>query len=347
MPSPLRFRLPVQGEGIEETGIGVEWSHAYQYGADAAGYSKWSRQKLYTGFSHDSEFLMVLRNRGSGGKHFWVQKSTDASTVLQITDAGLSLATALTSTVATGTAPFTVASTTKVANLNADLLDDHDSSYFATQTDLDDYLPLTGGDITGDLGVSGTLDVDGDATVDGDFDVDGDSDLQVVRLTPDPSADPQLLFRANVSRTFWGMGGSDSSTPNFRLFTLDGSLVATEQFEITETGRVNAKSMEVYSGNLIVSAGSFTLSGIANLNSDVTVGGTLNVSGFTTISDDVRITQECRIDGILDHNGAAVGFYGSSPISKPTVSGSRGGNAALQDLCSELANLGLINDSTS
>lgn len=34
--------------------------------------------------------------------------------------------------VATGTAPLTVTSTTKVANLNADLFDDHDSAFFAT-----------------------------------------------------------------------------------------------------------------------------------------------------------------------------------------------------------------------
>jgi hypothetical protein len=34
-------------------------------------------------------------------------------------------------------------------------------------------------------------------------------------------------------------------------------------------------------------------------------------------------------------------------VARPTVSGSRGGNAALADLCSELANLGLIIDSTS
>jgi hypothetical protein len=43
----------------------------------------------------------------------------------------------------------------------------------------------------------------------------------------------------------------------------------------------------------------------------------------------------------------AIGFYGTSPIAKPTVTGSRGGNAALADLLTELANLGLITDSTS
>ncbi len=35
------------------------------------------------------------------------------------------------------------------------------------------------------------------------------------------------------------------------------------------------------------------------------------------------------------------------PIAKPTVSGSRGSNAALTSLCTALANLGLITNSTS
>ena len=42
-----------------------------------------------------------------------------------------------------------------------------------------------------------------------------------------------------------------------------------------------------------------------------------------------------------------VGFHGVSPIAKPTVTGSRGGNAALASLLTELANLGLITDSSS
>lgn len=44
---------------------------------------------------------------------------------------------------------------------------------------------------------------------------------------------------------------------------------------------------------------------------------------------------------------ATIGFYGATPASKPTVTGSRGGNAALADLLTELATLGLITDSSS
>lgn len=50
---------------------------------------------------------------------------------------------------------------------------------------------------------------------------------------------------------------------------------------------------------------------------------------------------------VLSLRSAAIGFYGATPGTKPTVSGSRGGNAALADLLTELATLGLITDSSS
>lgn len=46
-------------------------------------------------------------------------------------------------------------------------------------------------------------------------------------------------------------------------------------------------------------------------------------------------------------NSTGIGFYGTTPIAKPAPTGSRGGNAALASLLTQLANLGLITDSTS
>jgi hypothetical protein len=53
------------------------------------------------------------------------------------------------------------------------------------------------------------------------------------------------------------------------------------------------------------------------------------------------------IAGALNHDGSTAGFYGTAPITKPAVTGSRGGNAALASLLTALANLGLITDSTT
>ena len=43
----------------------------------------------------------------------------------------------------------------------------------------------------------------------------------------------------------------------------------------------------------------------------------------------------------------SLGFFGAAPVARPTVTGSRSGNAALASLLTQLANLGLITDSSS
>jgi hypothetical protein len=45
--------------------------------------------------------------------------------------------------------------------------------------------------------------------------------------------------------------------------------------------------------------------------------------------------------------GGALGFFDGTPVSKPNITGSRGGNAALASLLTNLAGLGLITDSTT
>lgn len=57
------------------------------------------------------------------------------------------------------TSPFTVDSTQVVANLNADLLDGQQGSYYAAASSLSSYLPLAGGTLTGDLTVGNTSNI--------------------------------------------------------------------------------------------------------------------------------------------------------------------------------------------
>lgn len=49
----------------------------------------------------------------------------------------------------------------------------------------------------------------------------------------------------------------------------------------------------------------------------------------------------------FQYNTTGAGFFGTTPIAKPTVSGAKGGNVALSSLVTQLANLGLIIDGTS
>lgn len=49
----------------------------------------------------------------------------------------------------------------------------------------------------------------------------------------------------------------------------------------------------------------------------------------------------------IGYAGFALGFYGATAVTKPTVSGAKGGNAALTSLLTALAGMGLITDSSS
>ena len=53
------------------------------------------------------------------------------------------------------------------------------------------------------------------------------------------------------------------------------------------------------------------------------------------------------MDRDLEHKGTNLGMFSTTPTSKQTVTGSRGGNAALQNLLTALSNYGLVTDSTT
>jgi hypothetical protein len=76
-------------------------------------------------------------------------------------------------------------------------------------------------------------------------------------------------------------------------------------------------------------------------------GGSIVLYGSTngTASKTVRIYSEANIR--IEANATGLGFFAATPIAKPTVTGSRGGNAALASLLSMLSQLGLLTDSSS
>jgi hypothetical protein len=67
----------------------------------------------------------------------------------------------------------------------------------------------------------------------------------------------------------------------------------------------------------------------------------------TTTWQILSSTGEVLIGGPLNHDGTTIGFYGATPVTKPTVSGAKGGNAALTSLMTALANLGIVTNSTT
>lgn len=70
---------------------------------------------------------------------------------------------------------------------------------------------------------------------------------------------------------------------------------------------------------------------------DINAGDTKNYAIFTNAGD----------IALMASSSDKIGFHGAAPVARQTVTGSRGGNAALASLLTKLANLGLIIDSTT
>lgn len=60
-----------------------------------------------------------------------------------------------------------------------------------------------------------------------------------------------------------------------------------------------------------------------------------------------QVLGDTNIDGQIIHSGSLAGFFNATPVTKPTVTGAKGGNAALTSLLTALASLGLITDSST
>ena len=94
-------------------------------------------------------------------------------------------------------------------------------------------------------------------------------------------------------------------------------------------------------------------SGIFRSNTDFFVyystvtGDTVLDGTFTDCKTLVKNQSQTGISAYYASGSMRLGFFGSTPAAKPTVTGSRGGNAALASLLTALADLGLVSDSTS
>lgn len=101
--------------------------------------------------------------------------------------------------------------------------------------------------------------------------------------------------------------------------------------EIQINGGDNLDATEGYGGSIIIQAG---LGGGAGVDGEVSLGVQSLGTGVTV--------STASIGGAI-----ALGFFGGTPAAKPTVTGSRGGNAALASLLTALATLGLITNNTT
>lgn len=326
--SGLKFEMPVQPEGMDTNG---DWEVLARLIGDANGFLDWSRQKLYTGFTHDSEYVQVNRNRGSGGRHQQWQKSTDGSAIGEMTDAGLSLTALAVSGNATvgGTLGVTGATTlsstlgvTGATTLSSTL-------HGVGAVDFDSTL-----NVDGNATLGGTLDVNGDTTVGGALDVTGDATLGgTLDVTGDTTVGGTL-------------GVTGAATFNGAV-TLGNAAADV----ITVTGTLGVTPPSTFAGETLVTGNTLHASGAGvGVIFGASVGaiyaydyGAGAYRRLDIDSSDLRLgfegTTRIRI------NTTGIGFFGATPVAQQSVGSAATDLASVIDLANDLRtavlNLGL------
>jgi hypothetical protein len=159
------------------------------------------------------------------------------------------------------------------------------------------------------------------------------------------------------------IAGTNRATLTSSAFVLQGTALT-----LVNSGGATAGDIRAANATTIMSArnaaGSADLALIATDASDNLFVGTTAAGGSRTANTIIdttggvfirsggnnRVTASgsiVTINASLAHTGTSVGFYSTSAAVKQTVSGSRGGNAALASLLTALATVGLITDSSS
>jgi hypothetical protein len=158
-------------------------------------------------------------------------------------------------------------------------------------------------------------------------------------------ADSGVALTAALSATSLALSGNETVGGTLGVTgatTLSANLSGTTA---SFSGLVQCNAgLSVNSGTL--NAGATAVAGLSATSLSVTPGnatvaGTLGVTGASTLSGGVTIGNA------LSHTGSTAGFFNTAATTKPTVTGSRGGNVALASVLTALAGLGLIVNSSS
>ncbi len=164
------------------------------------------------------------------------------------------------------------------------------------------------------------------------------------------SADGQVLNRKTTTLAFTAAlrlgatGGGGGS--------VEVNLANNNYFTITTSGTLLRGSaapliLQDSSGNEEASLALGANGGVLTIKS--AAGAARGSVAATAVGLEITGTTILKLVGdvTVAATGGKVGFYGATAVTKPTITGSRGGNAALADLLTQLATLGLIVDGSS
>lgn len=216
---------------------------------------------------------------------------------------GKVVASTLESNVTTGTAPFTVASTTKVTNLNADLLDGYDTSTSNTANTvavrdengnlsavyfIGNGSQLTGIDATSIQNGNSNVKVSANGNV--TISVTGNSNIVTVTDTG-ANVNGYLTATGNITAANATLG--NLATANF----ITGTLTTAAQPNITSLGTLSSLSA---TGNLSGNNLSTTNKVTAGNGLQVTTGALSVLSGNLNVTGNVNITGNLNYSNVTD-----------------------------------------------
>lgn len=159
-----------------------------------------------------------------------------------------------------------------------------------------------------------------------------------VWTTPDGSASPLQRFRINNDGNVLILNRGNTAVAQFLQ-----SNNLTSELDLAPSTASNYKFLAFYSQGMSTREGYIGCNGAGGYEILAETSSAQMTLGATG-SDGIARTH-IRIGGGVATT--ALGFHGVGAITKPTVTGSKGGNAALASLLTALANYGLITDSST
>jgi hypothetical protein len=161
----------------------------------------------------------------------------------------------------------------------------------------------------------------------------GATTLTGLTVTPNTSTLSALVAGATSVTT---LATSGLYTASAGITIASGSLtaLATGVTTLSSSGLATLNSLAVTPGD----------SSVVKLTASGLITGT---AGLTISSGSTTIAGTLTAQANFLHTGSAFAFFNSAAQTKQTITGSRGGNAALANLLSALANHGMITDSTT
>ena len=218
------------------------------------------------------------------------------------------------------------------------------------------YVPSTGGTFTGQVSITNTsseygLYIDGDLTGATQIGIylittlDGSASNVGMRFLPTSTSSPGSFYGVDARPQFVSTSGGAVGSYY--------GLLGIPQVKASATQNVT----NIYGGFFRYdnqsTGGSVIATGYGLYISNPTSTGTITTNYGLFIasqlggSTDYAIYTQAGDVRLMASSSDKLGFHGSAPVAKQTVTGSRGGNAALTSLLSKLATLGIITNSST